>query len=455
VTESTSHCPNCERLEAIVAEQARVIEAQARLIQELQGLRAEVQRLTARVEELEAKPKLNSSNSSCPPSSDPPDAPAKPKKEPTGRKAGGQKGHPGHHRPLLPPDKVDAVAEHDPPCCEGCGADLTNAPRLPDPIIHQVTEIPEVKTTTTEHRKFGKRCRCGTITYAALPDGVPAGSFGVRIVTLVGILTGGYRLSKRATLQFVQDVFGVPMSLGSVVACQDAVSAALEAPVDEARTFAQDQPVAGADETSWRERRQKAWLWVLTTPLVAVFLIHAKRGAVGMHALLGKFHGILGSDRWSAYNEWPIRRRQLCWAHLIRDFTWVSEHKGEAERIGKALLEEAKLLFDWWYRVRDGTLKRSSFQVYVSALRRRVETLLEEGTLCGNVKVESRCRGILERFDAMWTFVRVEGVEPSNNASYAARGITRITPRSGLCRVSEPSRHPGLLGAQRALLNAA
>jgi len=415
-------CPRCIELEKIVAAQAKVIEEQALLIQELRAEHAKaIERLTARVEELESKIDLNSSNSSKPPSSDLPGRHPTTKKEPSGRKPGGQPGHAGHHRPLLPLEKVDQIVPVDPDRCGGCGKNLSQVARLPDPSRHQVTEIPEPKTVTTEFQLFRKCCDgCGAITCAVLPEGVPTCSYGLRAQSLVGVFTGAYHMSKRATSQAMEDLYNLPMSPGSVVACQEAVSAALAQPVEEARDFVQKQPVAGADETSWRERRQKAWLWVATTPLVAVFLIHARRGKEGARALLGKFAGILGSDRWSAYNEWALKRRQVCWSHLIRDFTWISEHKGEANRIGTALLEEADHLFEWWYRVRDGTLKRASFQVYVSSMRPRVESLLQEGTICGNTKVESRCRGILERFEAMWTFVRVEDVEPTNNASERA-----------------------------------
>jgi len=157
-------------------------------------------------------------------------------------------------------------------------------------------------------------------------------------------------------------------------------------------------------------------LWVLVTQWVTVFVIHAKRGLDGAKALLGEFGGYLGSDRWGAYNDWELRKRQICWSHLIRDFVGFSERKGSAE-IGKLLLLETRKMFELWKRVRDGTLARSSFRVYMTPIRRGVEALLRKGTRCRNSKTRGMCKMILKLRPALWTFVRVEGVEPTNNVA--------------------------------------
>ena len=235
-----------------------------------------------------------------------------------------------------------------------------------------------------------------------LPEGVPKGAFGPRLQAIVADCTGVYRLSKRTTEELLGDLFGVPMALGSVTACEQAMSGTVAARVAEAHAYVLQQPVVHADETGWREARGRAWLWVAAT------------------ALLGEFGGILVTDRWCAYNRWKTRMRQVCWAHLIREFTAFSERSGEAGRIGTALLDSAKQMFDWWYRVRDGTLARSSFQEYMKPLRRRVRALLEEGTSCDHGKTAGTCREILKLERALWTFVRVPGVEPTNNAAERA-----------------------------------
>jgi transposase len=175
-----------------------------------------------------------------------------------------------------------------------------------------------------------------------------------------------------------------------------------------------------ADETGFREQRKKAWLWVAVTPLVTVFLVHLKRGRVAARELLGTFAGTLGSDRWCAYSYWVIEMRQLCWAHLLRHFQAFSEARGASRTIGLKLLAEVHQMFHWWHKVRDGTLKRSTFKRYMAPLKRRVEALLTEATTCRQRWTAATAREVLKLKDALWTFVSTEGVEPTNNAAERA-----------------------------------
>ena len=384
------------------------------------GPRATVAALLAlarRVATLEARLGQTSQNSSRPPSSDPPAVPRL-RRPPSGRRPGGQPGHPGRTRPLVPVDQVQAVHPVKPSHCGRCGAPLRGAD--PTPLRHQVTEVPPVAPHITEYQLHTLVCRCGAPTRAALPPGVPPGAFGPRLQALVAVCTGLYRLSRRTTVGLVADCFGVELALGSVTACEQAVSAALAAPVAAAHAHVQRQPVAHVDETGWREGRRRAWLWVAATATVTVFLVHARRGAVAAQALLGRFAGIRVTDRWTAYLAWPLRSRQLCWAHLRRHFVAFAETPGGAGRLGEALLAETAQLFAWWHRVRDGTLARSSFRTYLGPLRQRVEALLRQGTRCPHPKTAAMCREILALAPALWTFVRVAGVEPTNNAAERA-----------------------------------
>ena len=134
--------------------------------------------------------------------------------------------------------------------------------------------------------------------------------------------------------------------------------------------------------------------------------------------LLGEtFSGILVTDRYSGYNWYPVRWRQLCWSHLLRDFEAIRGRGGASEELGDALLAQAHQMFTWWHRVCEGTLARSTFRSYMTPLRREVEQLLEAGSQCGVAKTEGTCREILKRREALWTFVQVEGVEPTNNTA--------------------------------------
>jgi transposase len=232
------------------------------------------------------------------------------------------------------------------------------------------------------------------------------------------LCTGAYRLSKRTTQQVMADIFGVPMSVGTISQSEQTTTKALALPVEEARAHVKEQAVAHVDETSWRQGDQRAWLWVAVTSLVTVFLIRLSRGGQVARELLGEqFAGILVTDRYSAYNWYPVRWRQVCWAHLLRDFEAIRGRGGASEEIGAALLAQAHQLFTWWHRVREGTLKRSTFRSYMSPLRWEVERLLEAGSTCGVPRTEGTCHEILKRREALWTFVQVEGVDPTNNTA--------------------------------------
>jgi transposase len=238
---------------------------------------------------------------------------------------------------------------------------------------------------------------------------------------MVAALSGQYHLSKRQIEELLADFFGVELGLGSVTALEQATSEALKEPVEEVQAAVKEQPVANVDETGWREGKQKGWLWVAVTGVATVFLIRLSRGAQVAKELLGEaFLGMVGSDRWSGYNWVDRARRQLCWAHLLRDFAAFAVRGGESARIGQGLLAEAKRMFEWWYRVRDGTLSREEFQEQMQEMQARIGELLREGAACAHAKTAGTCRKVLEREESLWTFVRVAGVEPTNNAAERA-----------------------------------
>jgi transposase len=142
------------------------------------------------------------------------------------------------------------------------------------------------------------------------------------------------------------------------------------------------------------------------------------RGGQVARELVGeRLSGILVTARYSAYNWYPVRWRQLCWAHLLRAFAAMRGRGGASEELGAALLAQAHQMCTWWHRVREGTLQRSTFRSYMTPLRREVERLLEAGRGSGIPKTAGTCRDILKRREALWTFVQVEGVEPTNNTA--------------------------------------
>jgi transposase len=399
------------RYKALLSERDRKIEQ----------LMAQVQELTASVKKLEEQARTSSRNSSKPPSSDGPAAPPRPKKLPTGRKPGGQPGHERHERELLPVEKVSKVVACIPEHCERCDNRLRG--KDPQPKRHQVAELPQAEAFVTEYQQHGVCCdKCGHCTFGKLPNGVPTRAFGPNVDATVALLMGVYRLGKRLVPELMQDLFGLRMSLGAVIDCQQAASDAMAVPVEQATTFAQQQPVKHADETSWREGPQRArvWLWTVVTSCVTVFCIHARRNANAARELLGQACGVLITDRHGAYMWWPDQYHQFCWAHIKRDVTKISERGGDSERIGLAMLQEISRMFTWWHRVRDGTLARSTFQVYMRGLRRRFEALLAQGVALPESKTSKTCKKLLKHAESLWTFVYIEGVEPTNNRAEQA-----------------------------------
>lgn len=395
--------------------QAYIRSLEARLTA-FEALEARLHILQEQVRTLEEQLNQNSRNSSRPPSSDPPQS-ARPKRPRRQRRRGGQPGHPGHTRTLIPVEEVDEVVVLKPDQCRGCHAPLSGDDATP--FRHQVLEMPPIKPVVTEYQWHQLVCpACGETTRAPWPKGVPSGTYGPRVHATVALCTGSYRLSKRTTTRVMDDLFGVPMSVGTISQSEKTTTEVLAEPVEEARGYVEDQSVAHLDETSWREDGKRAWLWVAVTSLVTVFVVRLSRSGRVARELLGeKFSGILVTDRYSGYNWYPVGRRQLCWAHLLRDFEAIRGRGGASEAIGEALLEQAHQMFAWWHRVRDGTLKRSTFRSYMTPLRRKVERLLEAGSQCGVAKTEGTCREILKRREALWTFVQVEGVEPTNNTA--------------------------------------
>jgi transposase len=234
-----------------------------------------------------------------------------------------------------------------------------------------------------------------------------------------------------------KELFGIELSTGSINQLRQETSVAVAEAVAAAHRYVQAQGNANVDETSFAQGNQdgknpsgrKGWLWVMATPLVSYFAVFLGRSQAMCQQLLGEgFKGIVSSDRFSAYNGLLLEQRQLCWAHLKRDFTRMAERSGVSGELGQALLEQQKLLFEQWYRVRDGTLSRGEFASIVSPIRQQIHSLLTEAA---DYEISSRektplaktvrtCQQLLKVESALWTFVSVEGVEPTNNAAERA-----------------------------------
>jgi transposase len=404
-----------ERLPIEAQECIRALEARVAVLESM------VERLQTAVQHLTERLQQDSRTSSRPPSSDPPQTTGKrPRREPSGRRPGGQPGHEGQARALVPVEAVDVVIPVKPAQCPRCQHPLRGDD--PRPHRHQVTEIPPVKPVVTEYQLHLLVCPvCGEATRAAVPAGVPPGGFGPRVQAIAALCTGASHLSKRTTQSVLEDLFGVALRLGTLANLEQATAQAVAEPVAAARTDVQQQPAAYLDETGGREGPRRAWLWTAVTAGVTVVVVRlSRRGQVAQELLGECFWGWLVTDRWSAYSWYPTWRRQLCWAHLLRDIEAMIARGGRSREIGEGLRAQAHQMFHWWHRVRDGTLAHASFGTYMRPIRQEVERRLEAGQTCGVPKTEGTCRDILKRRQALWTFVRHAGVDPTNNAAERA-----------------------------------
>jgi transposase len=403
-----------ELVRHLVAEQATAI---AVLQEQVAALHRENAELRARLGQ-------NSSNSSRPPSSDLPGTRAPAKRTPSGRRPGGQPGHPGQQRVLLPLEQVDRVIGLVPAVCRQCGELLPARAEPSDPPDErqQVTELPPPRAEVTEYHLAARRCRgCGTVTRASRPAEVGAGSFGPRLQALVALLTGRYRLSRREVVQLMGDVWGVEVALGSVVGLEQATSTALAPVVAEAHAVAQRAAVANLDETGWREGRRKACLWVMVTALLTVFRVDRTRSGQVARELLGpSWRGIVGSDRFSGYAWLEVPWRQVCWAHLKRDFQQMVDWGGAAAPLGTTALAIEQRVFAAWHRFRAGAIDRATLQQELDPVRLELRAILLAGAAGEHAKAAGRCAELLRLWPALWSFARYAGVEPTNNAAEQA-----------------------------------
>lgn len=402
-----------------------VMRALVRIIHDLQVQQqahvAQIIALQQEVADLRARLAQHSGNSSKPPSSDPPSAPPRPPKTPRGRARGGQVGHVGHHRPQPPPDQIDQITDHHPTTCAQCAHLLTPADATGGYQVRYVWEIPPIRPHITEHRLHQGRCpHCLHVT-AATPSGLPSGQFGARLVALLALLHGRFRLSDREIVALGSAVFSLHLSPATVVAAQQQTSQALAPIYDELRQTLPSHPHLHSDETSWKEGGARRWLWVLVAPLCVVFHVAANRSRAVLTRLIGTaYAGILSSDRLSAYNGHPADRRQLCWAHLLRNLLALSQRVRTRDAIWAVdMLAQVDVLFALWQRLRQGQIDRALFQAAIAPVQASMRLLIErEARHYG--RAATLAQELLLLWPALWTFVVVDGVEPTNNRAEQA-----------------------------------
>ena len=411
-----------------IGEKEKEIGEKERQIGEKEKQIGEKEKQIADLERQLALRKQNSTNSSKPPSSDglAGEQRVRGRRKKSRRKPGGQPGHRGAHRPLVPPERVDETRHILPEQCQRCGKalpqELAQAKIVGDPQRHQVTELPSIRAHITEHQLHGVACECGAITHAVLPVEIK-GNFGPQLTALVGYLTVVCRMPRRVAESLLEQVLGVEMSLGSTQKCWEEASRAVALPCQELEEQLKEEPVLNVDETGWRTNGDKRYLWAFVALQYVVYTVAATRGSEVLVRLLGAvFRGVLCSDRFRAYLKYHSGKAQFCWAHLKRNLLGIldlSKNSAVEQFCRDALAQHARL-FRLWHKFRSGQIDRPQLQLRSLPIQKKISTLAERHLDSRNREVGNLARALWEHNERLYTFLQEEGVEPTNNTAERA-----------------------------------
>ena len=465
-----------ERAEAeAIYDQGRdvVVAVLLRMDEQIGRLEQRVAQQDERIAQLERRLGRNSRNSSQPPSADPPSAPPRGDKDRSGRKPGGQPGHQGKGRPLLPAWAVDEVVDHWPSGC-GCGHVFAEGELIGDgePARRQVEELPPITVTVTEYRCQHVRCpECGRRARGELPAGVGSSAFGPRYQAAIAVLSVRNRISRRDVVELCEQLFGSRISTGTVDAILARSADALAEPYEDLLERVRHSKHLNMDETGWRTAGRRRALWGAFTDRHAVLRIAADRGEGHAKDLLADTTAVVTSDRWWAYTHLPLKRRQVCWAHLQRDFKAHAEGLAAENEFGEHGLRICDELF-WAWEIYQHIGDRRDLQLRIRALRRELKPILHRHTAKSKRYKYTRgmARNLLKIWPALWTFASVKGIEPTNNhAERALRGaviyrklslgsqsdpgerrIERLLSAHTTCRLQRRSLHAYLVDALAA-----
>jgi len=387
-------------------------------IQTIAGLAKIIVALQEENARLKEQLNTNSNNSSQPPSHDikgkrKQKAPTK--KPGTGRRRGGQPGHKGVTRELLPSHEVDVIARCELPSHCNCGGEIVKRAEV---YRVQVHELPEIKVQVTEYQCEKGRCNhCRKRYTAEVPAIAKQGIIGPRLMSLMSLLTSKYHLSRALEWDLLKEVFNFKISMATICNKEKRITTMTTPVCDEVLKVVKSGEYLHADETSMRESGKNGWLWTFSNAGATYFATKNSRGRKVLRDLLGECQSTIISDRYSAYTIFADDQRQLCWAHLTRDFRRLSESAiDNIARIGKELLAEKDKLFEQWYTFKEKQITRECLQRNCEPIARAIENKLTaisytEPTL----KAAGTCKNILKHNEALWTFIREEGIEPTNN----------------------------------------
>jgi len=386
--------------------------------------------LRERIEELERQVSRDSSNSSVAPSSDLPKSRAERRRvaresyKRSMKRSGGQPGHEGKTRELVAPGRVDERVAHLPDCCDCGHAFDGREQQVGDPVVHQQFELPVICPVVFEHQRLRLRCpACQRATLAALSAGAGSG-FGPRLDAHIAMLAGVFRLSREQVRQTVVEVFGIPASTGAIDNAIMRMSAVLADPWAELREAIRNADVVHADETTWRLAGAQQWLWVAASALVACYRIDPTRSQAAAKELLGEdFGGFVVSDRYAGYHFLDILQQQLCWCHVIRQLVEVSQRSGATGRRGTQLVTLARAVIAAHRTYLQDGHDAGWLTAQLAPLREQIRVLLEQCAAGKHARTARFAAGLLEEYEALWTFCDIASelqINPTNNAAERA-----------------------------------
>lgn len=410
-----------ERVEAEAiydAGREAVVEVLLRMDAQIQALTARVARQDERIAQLERRLNRSSRNSSIPPSADPPAGTPKRGKDPSGRKQGAQPGHEGRGRPLLPVWAVDRVIEHWPERCD-CGHAFAPEERVAvgEPVRWQVEELPVISVQVTEHRCHRVCCPgCGKRRRAELPGEVAQSAFGPRFQAAVATLSTRNRISRRDVVECCEQLFASRISTGTVESILARTGDALTEPHADLLGRLRETGAVNMDETGWRTAGQRRALWGIFDQRHAYLQVAPDRHEDHAKELLAGTRAIVTSDRWWAYAHLPLARRQLCWAHLRRDFAAHAEGLAAEKEFGEHGLALCERVF-WAWEVFAHTRDRRELKLAIRGCQREFKPIITRyaSKRARNKYCRGMARNLLKAWPALWTFAAHNGVQPTNN----------------------------------------
>lgn len=378
----------------------------------------EISRLNEKIAKLEDRINRNSKNSSKPPSTDQKANTANTDKSP-------RKSRTGKARAPFPPDKVDKHMVCTRENCPHCGSSKIQLNGQPSEILQQA-ELPEIKAIITEYQLQKYRCKdCGKNSTASLPPGIPDSAFGPKLMGLLVTLTGVLHLAKREAIQLIKELYGVDPGVGSVPNIEERVSIALDPIYDRIHKFVVGHKFCTHfDETGWRDRGKRHFVWLATCRHAAVYSVDPRRSKAAFQRLIGRetWEGPAVTDRYAVYND--IKNHQFCLAHLIREFKAYGEREGSDKAIGISLEKQLRQSCRIHREYREGKIPLAQRNRRLGVRKRQVQYWLEDGLANGSDALAKICGALLDGFEKLWTFTKIPGMEPTNNM--AERDLRKI-----------------------------